>query len=494
MPKETDPAVKKRPDKDRAYQTGLFRYGLIADLLARPPELGELAGRLRAIAEASHIQPWDGEQATVVVRTLERWLQIARASERPAEALQPKIRSDVGLVRAVLAEHRAFLADYRLKEPSWSVRLLFDNLAAQYPNGAPSYSSVLRYMRSAGLLVAVPGRRRKRHMREVRSFEVGFVGELWHMDFHKGSRSVVTRTGEYVQPICVAFIDDHSRLACHVQWYLQETAEVLVHAFIQAVLKRGLPRGFYTDCGSAMRAEEFEKGLEVLSVTQKRTLPYSPYQNGKQEAFWQPLEGRLMKMLPKGKTLSLENLNRFTQAWVEQEYQVTLHSETKAKPIDRFLKNTSVLRTSPAYDDLRRAFRMRVTRKQRQTDGTVTLDGVRFEIPSAYRHLKDLTLRYARWDLSEAEIIDPKTYCSLTLIRPLDKLANASGIRKPHHESEADSPAASEQEILSDSKSNEPLEIDDSNLPPLLARLLRQQEQDFRAPGYIPLLQQHGEK
>jgi len=339
---------------------------------------------------------------------------------------------------------------------------------------------VLRYMRAAGLLVDAPGRRRKHPRREVRSFEVGFVGELWHMDFHKGSRHVVNEKGEWVQPLCVAFIDDHSRLACHVQWYLNETAEVLAHAFIQAVLKRGLPRGFYTDCGSAMRAGEFVTGLEVLSVIQKRTMTYSPWQNGKQEAFWQPLEGRLMKMVPKGNALTLDLLNRLTQAWVEQEYQVIEHTETGVPPMKRFLSGTSVLRAAPAYEDLRRAFRIKVTRSQRQTDGTVTLDGVRFEIPEHYRHFESLSLRYARWDLSEAEIICPETHKPLAILRPINKLSNASGIRR-----EIETELTGVVPTASPTKDGD--EAIDQNLPPLLARLLREHEENFCAPGYMPL-------
>jgi len=250
------PTMKKPPDNDVAYQTGLFRYGVIADLLAKPRPRGELAEALRAIAAKQHVQPWNGENATATTRTLERWLACARGADRPAEALQPQLRSDRGTTRVVEPKHREFLAEYRRAEPSWSVQLLFDNLSSQFnddDNGngkgkgngngngkgngkgegdgdGPSYSSVLRYMRAAGLLVDAPGRRRKHPRREVRSFEVGFVGELWHMDFHKGSRHVVNEKGEWVQPLCVAFIDDHSRLACHVQWYLNETAEVLVYS------------------------------------------------------------------------------------------------------------------------------------------------------------------------------------------------------------------------------------------------------------------------
>ena len=475
------PTVKKPPDKDIAYQTGLFRYGVIADLLAKPPPRGELADALRALAAKEYLQPWNAQPATVTTRTLERWLACARGAERPAEALQPKIRTDRGKTRVVEPKHRDFLVEYQRKNPSWSVQLLFDNLLSRFLNEAsPSYASVLRYMRAEGLLTCAPGRHRKHPRREIRSFEVGFVGELWHMDFHKGSRHVVNEKGEWVQPICVAFIDDHSRLACHTQWYLNETAEVLAHAFIQAVLKRGLPRGFYTDCGSAMRAAEFVTGLTDLSVLQKKTMTYSPWQNGKQESFWQPLEGRLMKMIPKGNGLTLELLNRLTQAWVEQEYQVTAHRETGVAPMTRFLEGTSVLREAPPFEDLRRAFRIHVTRTQRQTDGTVTLEGVRFEIPTPYRHIEDLLLRYARWDLSEAEILCPQTRKPLASIRPLNKLANASGIRREIE------PASLGEETIPVAGNGTDESID-HNLPPLLERLLREYDETFRAPGYMPL-------
>ena len=52
-----------------------------------------------------------------------------------------------------------------------------------------------------------------------------------------------------------------------------------------------------TDNGSAMMAAEFKEGLQRLGVMHEKTLPYSPHQNGKQEAFWGHLEGRLMEML-----------------------------------------------------------------------------------------------------------------------------------------------------------------------------------------------------
>ena len=54
-------------------------------------------------------------------------------------------------------------------------------------------------------------------------------------------------------------------------------------------------------------------------------------ENAKQEAFWGPVEGRLMAMLDGIADLSLAQLNEATQAWVEQDYNRKLHSRLAAK-------------------------------------------------------------------------------------------------------------------------------------------------------------------
>jgi hypothetical protein len=40
-------------------------------------------------------------------------------------------------------------------------------------------------------------------------------------------------------PVLLCFPDDRSRLVCHLQWYLAETAETFVHGLCQAIFKRG---------------------------------------------------------------------------------------------------------------------------------------------------------------------------------------------------------------------------------------------------------------
>jgi len=215
-----------------------------------------------------------------------------------------------------------------------------------------------------------------------------------------------------------------------------------------------------------MKAAETTEGLERLSIAQYMTLPSSPQQNGKQEHFWALVEGRLMPMLEGEPVLTLELLNTATQAWVEQEYHRTVHAELKKTPLERYLEGPDVSRPSPDSEALRRAFRMEITRKQRRSDGTITVEGVRFEIPSAYRVLERVRLRVARWDLSTVELVDPRSGEHLATLLPLDKARNADRARRA---------LAEITEPLAPSKK-----------PPGIAPLLRQLMAEYAATGLPP--------
>jgi hypothetical protein len=269
--------------------------------------------------------------------------------------------------------------------------------------------------------------------------------------------------------MALAILDDRSRLACHVQWYLDETTESLVHGFTQALQRRGLPRALMSDNGAAMKAEEFTCGLHTLGIVHQTTLPYSPQQNGKQEVFWARLEGRLMAMLEGVSELTLELLNSATQAWVEHEYQRTQHAELDATPLARFLEGPTVMRECPQSQVLREAFRMELTRTQRRSDGTVSLHGRRFEIPSRYRHLQRVHLRYARWDLAAVDLVDARRGSVLCALYPIDKSANASAERR------ALAPLS-----LTDAPPR------DSGIAPLLRRLMADYAATGLPPAYIP--------
>jgi len=216
------------------------------------------------------------------------------------------------------------------------------------------------------------------------------------------------------------------------------------------------------------------QGLLRLGITHETTLAYSPYQNGKQESFWGVLEGRMMAMLEGMRDLSLEELNRVSQAWVEMEYHRKIHSETSEKPVERFLHGKSVLRTAPDRDVITLSFRKDEQRAQRRSDGTISLLGKRFEIPNAYRNLPKIAVRYAEWDLRQVHLIDVRTQACLSPLYPLDRARNAEGLRRKIGGAETVETQATDH--CSGEK---------GSLPPLLKKLIAEHAASGLPPAYI---------
>jgi len=414
------------------------RFSIIGPLLAAPPDDGELKKRIEALSSSAWRHPTTGDSVRFSFKTIERWFYAARAGADPIAALARKVPSHAGTHPTVSVPLGEAVARQYREHPRWSFQLHYDNLVALAREDTqlgpmPGYATVCRYMKHHGMLRAKKRRRRGDvdfTSRETRSYEVEHVHGLWHLDFHEGSRAVLTATGEWEKPQLLGILDDHSRLCCHLQWYRHETADALVHGLAQAIQKRGLPRALLTDNGAAMLAAETVEGLGRLGILHHTTLPYSPEQNGKQESFWGQVEGRLLPMLEGEPVLTLDLLNTATQAWVEHEYHHKDHSEIHETPLQRYLRGPSVGRPSPSSDALRRAFRTEVTRIQRRSDGTATVEGIRFEVPAAYRTLVQLRLRVARWDLSVVELVDPRSGQHLATLLPLDKAKNAERMRR----------------------------------------------------------------
>ena len=415
-----------------------LRFSIIGPLLAAPPEHGELRAQLEELAAKAYQHPTTGEVIRFGASTIERWFYAAKDAADPVAALARKVPSHAGTSVAMPAAMAAALEAQYQAHPSWTFQLHHDNLVAlarERPElgPLPSYTTTRRFMRQRGWL----RHRKKRRLdadtheaRETRSFEVSHVHALWHLDFHDGSRKILTAGGEWKTPKLLGVLDDRSRLCCHLQWYLDETAETLIHGLAQAIAKRGLPRALLTDNGSAMVAGETTEGLARLGIVHHTTLPYSPEQNAKQEVFWAQVEGRLIPMLEGETPLTLPLLNTATQAWVEGEYQRRRHDALGCAPLDRALADDSVVRPSPSSEDLRRAFRIQTTRAVRRSDATFTVGAVRFELPWRYRTLGRVAVRVARWDLSAIDLVDPRDGNHLAVILPLDKEQNADGRRR----------------------------------------------------------------
>ena len=250
MGKPKDPTVHERWAR--------LRFSVVGQMLAAPPKRGQLQRELKALAARTWRHPVSGKPVRFGLSSIERWYARARREARdPVGILRRKVRSDAGVQDSVtLAVREALRAQYAA-HPSWSTQLHYDNLRALSERNPalrpiPSYSSIRRYFEAQGwrkrrrLTTRDTAGARRAEARlmscEVRSYEAEYVGTLWHWDCHVGSRPVLTARGQWVTPVLFGVIDDRSRLACHLQWYLVENAQNVAHGLTQAFLKRGMPR------------------------------------------------------------------------------------------------------------------------------------------------------------------------------------------------------------------------------------------------------------
>ena len=139
--------------------------------------------------------------------------------------------------------------------------------------------------------------------------------------------------------------------------------------------------------------------------------------------------------------------------------------------MDRYLGDKNVGREVPDSNILRQAFCMQATRKQRRSDGTVSLEGRRFEVSSQYRHLEKICLRYARWDLRQVFLVDANTDKIIEPLYPLDKVANANKMRRAF-----DTPGT--EAATDDDKPR--------GISPLLKSLMQEYAATGLPPAYLP--------
>jgi len=267
---------------------GAFRYSVIGPLLSSPPEPGKLGEAIKGLAQKCWKHPLTGEDVYFAPATIEGWYYRSKNDQKdPVASLNRKRRGDSGGQRSLDDLLEKKIKEQYKNHPWWTVELHHKNLVPSLkkespPVRAPSYSTLLRYMRRAGLK-KVPRPRvndkgeldgiQAPESYEIALFEASFVNELWSLDFHNGKLRVLVPDGRWLQPVCCAIMDHHSRLICHAWWGLFESTDELVECYGGAVMKRGRPRKSLSDNGGAMKSGEFRQGLSRLGITANLSSP-----------------------------------------------------------------------------------------------------------------------------------------------------------------------------------------------------------------------------
>jgi len=381
-------------DDDKRPQIAIFRFGVIHDLVGHVElESGEQERLIRGKCARKWVIPFS-DKTHISRSTILRWIKLYRESGGKLESLCTQDRSDQGKTRAMDEETSLALIRGRKEFPRATIPQLIAEMNRRglvSPGVTLNSSTVYRFLHQHDLMEfvsAVPEDRRK--------FEAELPNDLWQVDCMHGPR--IEQNGKQRKTYLIAFMDDHSRLVPHGEFFLSESVRSFLVALEGALLTRGLPRKIYTDNGAAFRSHHVEHVAASLGIALIHARPYKPQGKGKIERFFRTVRAEFLTSF---KGTSLDDLNQAFGLWLAEVYHQRTHSSTGQTPFARFTSRMECLRQTPENlrDHFRKAARRRVAK-----DRTISLDGRIFEAPVALIG-KQVILLYHPEEPDRAEVL-----------------------------------------------------------------------------------------
>ncbi len=217
--------------------------------------------------------------------TLIEWLR--RYEEQGSDGLmnKPRGKNDKRLGSKIPMTVQSEIISIKKKEPTYGIKKI-KHWLYRFRGVKVSANSVRKTVVNEGLPLVVKKKKKKRSSEKVRRFERAKPMQLWQSDitqFILGSHSM--------RVYLTVFMDDHSRYI--VGWRLQtrQTADLVMDAFKDAMVRFGKPQEVLTDQGRQYFAwrgkSELEKYLEKEGIKHVVSRAHHPQTLGKCERFWE---------------------------------------------------------------------------------------------------------------------------------------------------------------------------------------------------------------
>jgi putative transposase len=388
--------------QDRPTEVALFRYTLILPLIRGEYPPGGKDKLRQQIASRSYDIPYSSRRS-VSTTTLTRWERIYQ--ERGFDGLKPQPRADRGSCRAISPETLDRAEILKREQPLRSARSIIRILSLDTTNPIPESRLAPRTLRrqlsrrgaTAARLLA------EQRPKPYRRFERSHFGDLWQGDaMHGPYLPDPADVDKRRQVFLFAFLDDHTRLVPHAQFYWNEQLPRMEDCFKRAILRYGRPLSVYVDQGSVYRADQFNTVCACLGIQRIPGTPYYPEGRGKIERFFQFVQSDFLPELAHSSVTTLRQLNESLLAWIEVVYHPLCHSETGQAPLERFRQDSAPTTRPVDPQELRQAFLHRDQRKVTKT-ATFSFHHNRYRVP-AYLRGQTVELRYDPFDLTQIEL------------------------------------------------------------------------------------------
>jgi transposase InsO family protein len=407
----------KTDAEERRTAIALFRYTLILPLLRGDYQPGG-KGRLRGQIAAGYYEIPHSSRHTVSVPTLGRWER--RYNRDGFDGLKPKRRSDRDQPRAISPETLDRAEALKRQQPYRSSRSIVKALSMDTTQPIPEETIAPRTLRrqlalrdatTAQLLA-------EQRPKPYRRFERSQFGDLWQGDAMHGPKLPnPAHPDKERQVFLFAFLDDHTRLVPHAQFYWNEQLPRLEDCFKRAMLRYGRPLAIYVDRAKVYVSNQLDTICAMLGIQRILGTPYYPEGRGKIERFFQFVQSDFLPELATSAVDSLPLLNESLLAWLEVVYHTKVHSETGQAPLERMRQDETPSTRPVDPTELRQAFLHRDTRKVTKT-ATFSFKNNRYRVAD-YLRRRTVELRYDPFDLGRIEVWFQDTFLQ---IAELDRL------------------------------------------------------------------------
>ena len=158
-----------------------------------------------------------------------------------------------------------------------------------------------------------------------------YENHIWVSDF--------TRLPFQGKTVYVATVEDlFTRKIVGVSVYTTHAVQLVLSAFMNAILTNARPEIFHSDNGSEYNAEVFIEALETVGVAISRSAPGCPWENGYQESFYSQFKVDLGDP-SRFKTVGELVFAVYQQIW--QYNNTRIHSVLKMSPVEFALQTAA---------------------------------------------------------------------------------------------------------------------------------------------------------
>jgi len=362
---------------DKQKTVSDFRFGIIADLVYSHASGKELAKLIAEKAALNYTIPFS-QKTKITQSCIRKWLSAYRAKGR--DALVSKIRKDKGTCRAIADGEKELILKLLELKPQMDASTAVRTLArdGKLTRGI-SKSSLSRFIRASGF-----DRATRLHVAtkdQVQGFSYEYPLECVQVD-DMHSFAVIDHTGTLRKAILIAFLDDATRRVLYSRFSFSENALEFERGILHILRSHGRPRRIYTDHGSTFVSDQTRRILDTLGIPLIHSRAGIPKGRGKIERFFRTVRTQFEVTLDPASIRSIQDYDMRFRSWLESEYHRQPHSGLQGRtPLDAYLSGTDRIFRVDASIDLDEVFCHEDARVV-ANDGTVSVGGIRYEVPS----------------------------------------------------------------------------------------------------------------